>query len=385
MNDGSEHVGVNLLWLVPGVVGGTERSTIELLRAVAEVDDRPSMRLHLAADLLEAHPGLGEMFPVTVAAPSLSARPLRVGVEASWLAWATRGHRLVHHLGGLVPPVRSTPTVVTVHDIQPLDHPDRFGAAKRRWLATMVPRSVDAARLICVPSRFTEDRLVERLGVARDRIRVIPHPIPSAFLGATGADPADVGGRYVLYPAITHAHKGHRRLVDAAALWPADLHLVLPGGAGSEEASVAEAIAASPVRDRIHRLGRISDDELESWYAGAAAVVVPSDYEGFGLPAAEAMRRGVPVAALDGGSSAEVISDGGLVVADPTPAGLAEAVRRLLADRDRWIAAGRRRIRAYLPGVAAEAQLDAYRDALAGPWPDSTTQPAPSPITRLDA
>ena len=385
MSEDSEDLGVNLLWLVPGVVGGTERSTIELLRAVAEVDDRPSMRLYLAADLLEAHPSLAHMFPVTVAAPSLSARPLRVGVEASWLAWATHRHRLVHHVGGLVPPVRSTPTVVTVHDIQPLDHPERFGGAKRRWLAAMLPRSVRSARLVFVPSRFTEDRLVDRLGVDRARIRVIPHAIPAGFLGAEAVAPRAVSERYVLYPAITHAHKGHRRLVDAAAAWPADLHLVLPGGAGSEEAAVAAAIAASPVRDRIHRLGRISDAELESWYAGAAAVVIPSDYEGFGLPAAEAMRRGVPVAALDGGSSAEVIGDGGVVVRSPGADGLVAGVEAVLADRDGWIAAGRRRIEAYVPGVAARTQIDAYRDALAGPWPDTTTQAAPSPTTRLDA
>ncbi len=368
-------IGVNLCWLVPGVVGGSERSTVELLRAMADLDDPPDLRLYGSAELLAAHPDLASAFPTTVVPASLSARPLRVGVEATWLASATRHHDLVHHLGGTVPPVRSTPSVLTVHDIQPLDHPDRFSPAKRTWLATMIPRSVDAARVICVPSAFTADRLRVRLGVERQRIRVVPHAIPSRFGGADGdvasgdrgldaIHPGLGSARFVLYPAITHPHKGHGVLIDAAAHWPDDLHLVLPGGTGASEEDVRRRIATSPAARRIHRPGRVPDDVLEVLYDRAAAVAVPSDYEGFGLPAVEAMRRGVPVVVCAGGSSAEVVADAGIIVPADRPDALAEAVGRLLTDRGTWAARGRDRARDFEPPAAAAAQVAAYRDAL---------------------
>lgn len=371
-------VGVNLLWLVPGVVGGSEEYTVRLLHALDDLGPTGlRLRLYARPDLAAAHPGLAERFDVVQAPGRLAAKAARVGVEHSWLAAATRGDALVHHPGGVVPAVRSTPTVVTIHDLQPLDLPANFSPAKRRWLATMVPRSVAAARLVLTPSRFTADRIVARFGIAAERVRVVPHAHPPVAPGPPSPDAAvRLGqryGRFVLYPAIAYPHKRHVDLLEAFALLAAghpDLSVVLTGSRGPESPAIDAWCRSTGLDHRVHRLGRVPDDELDQLVRAASVVAIPSEYEGFGNPALEAMVRGTPTVVAAAGSLPEVVGEAALVVPPRDPAALAAALDAVLRDDEQAAGLRRRgpeRAASFGAPAGAAALLGSYRDALAAP------------------
>ena len=133
------HVGVNLLWLRSGRVGGTEDYAVRMLSAIP-LDLPVRLTLFVPPGFAEAHPALCEQHEVVIS-PVGKRRPLRVLMENSWLAIQCRRRRisLVHHFGGTIPWVGNRPAIVTIHDLQPLDHPRRFSLIKRLYLRTMLP------------------------------------------------------------------------------------------------------------------------------------------------------------------------------------------------------------------------------------------------------
>ncbi|MBX3285551.1 MAG: glycosyltransferase family 4 protein [Actinobacteria bacterium] len=379
---GPARIGVNLLWLVPGVVGGSEEYTTRLLRALAE-QAPPDLHLTLfaLASFADAHPDLVASYPTVTAHLDGRNKAERVAAEATWLAREAGRRRIevLHHAGGVIPPgpaVGRIPAVLTVHDLQPLLMPENFSAVKRRWLHTMLPRSARRARTVLTPSAPTSASVADVLHVPTDRIRTVPHgvvspgPVPAGRL-------LEVRQRYrlgrlvVLYPAITYPHKDHLTLVRAFARIAAerpDATLVLTGGAGSAEAEVAAAVRASGVGDQVRRTGRIPWADLDALYELAAAVAVPSRFEGFGAPALEAMAAGSPLVAADATALPWVVDDGGLLVPVGDDAAWAEALARLLddpAERARLAAAGRQRAASFSWDRAGRALAAGYRQAVA--------------------
>lgn len=374
----SRSVVINLLWLVPGQVGGSEQSTLATVRALAELAPPDlSIRLVGLTPLLAAHPDLAQSFPVEVLSLSGRSRPARVAAEATWLARRTRGVDLVHHAGGTAPPRRTAPYVLTLHDLQPLERSATHSSMKRAYLASTIPPSVRRARAVAVPSEFVRQAVIERFDVAPERVVTIPHGVD---LHATAATPAAAlrrthglgEGPLVLYPAITYPHKNHTTLVEAFARVLADhpgAQLVLPGGQGGSEAEVAAAVERLGLTGSVQRLGRVSDADIAGLYAIATVVAVPSRYEGFGLPAVEAMGAGGALVAADATALPEVVGDGGLLVHPDDVEGWAQAISGLLGDagaRQHLVAAGRRRAARYSWAANAQAFATLYRQALAG-------------------
>ena len=371
-------VGVNLLWLVPGVVGGSEEATVAILGGVLDADTDVDLRLYGLTALGRAHPELTGRCPVRLIGLYGGVKPLRVGAEATWLAAVARrdGLDLIHHAGGVLPPTSPSPSVLTVHDLQPLDLPDNFSRAKVAYLRAVLPRSVRRATLVVTPSRASADRVVERFGVPEDRVRVVPHGLGPEQFVPPSADRIDsvrrahgIGERWITYPVITYPHKNHLTLIEAfgrLAHEHHDLELVLTGGAGPFEGEVHRAIDASGAADRIHRTGRIARTDLDALVAGALALAFPSRYEGFGLGALEAMAFGVPVVAASAGSLPEVVAGAGVLVDPDDVDGWAAALVRLADDEDHRRAlseAGRERAADFTVAASAAGLVGAYRDA----------------------
>ena len=333
-------VGVNLLWLRSGRVGGSEDYAVRLLSAIP--DDAP-VRLTLFAPrgFAEAHPALAELHEVVVSPPTRS-RPLRVLMENTWLAAQCRRRDLavVHHFGGTVPWVGIRPAVVTIHDLQPLDHPKRFSLVKRLYLRTMLPWSARRAEAIVTVSEFCRSRLVERLGVDFQRVVVLPAPVDASSGAAEmplAAAVPDLSHPFVLYPALAYPHKNHEVLLRALARLVADgvdVELVATGGRGPRDAQLDQLAVELGVGRRWHRLGRIPRSVLDGLFRQAVATVFPSKYEGYGLPVVEAMARGCPVVAADAGALPEVVGVGGRLL-DPDDDSLwADAIAKLVVDAD---------------------------------------------------
>ncbi len=373
-------VGVNLLWLVPGVVGGSEEYTTRLLHGLADLAP-PDLDVHLFGldELTEAHPELVGRFPLTTVSLRGRLKPLRVAAETTWLPLQARRHHLdvVLHAGGVVPLVAGARGVVlTIHDLQPLDLPQNFSRVKVAYLRAMLPRSARRADVVTTVSRTSGRRVVERLGVDPAVVRPVRYGMTSDMSGPVPEAEIDrvraryrLGGRWLLYPVITYPHKDHATLVAAfagiAATHP-DVDLVLTGGEGPSEGAVRDAIAASGVADRIRRPGRVPRRDLDALLAGATAVPFPSQYEGFGNGALEALARGTPVVAADDTSLPEVVGPGGLFVEPGDVAGWTSALARILDDHDLRVAlgaAGRAHAAAFTEDDAAHALADALRAA----------------------
>ena len=317
-------IGLNLLWLVPGEVGGSEEYTVGLLRAFgalapADVELIVYANRRLALDHADVLAG----FTTVIAPISGSSRPLRVLIESTWLALRSVRDRVevVHHAGGTMPSVRFRPGLVTLHDLQPITHPERFGFIKRTYIRLVAPRSLRrAVRVVCL-SQFTAGDAERIAGVDPRRIAIVASGVDPIELGSPESpravsEPAKVlarfgleAGSFILYPAITYDHKNHRTLIDAfARLGPShpSLRLVLTGGVGGAEAALNAQIEELELTDRVVRTGRVPTADLDTLYRCAVVMAFPSSYEGFGLPLLEAMVRGCPVVASSVGGLREV-------------------------------------------------------------------------------
>jgi glycosyltransferase involved in cell wall biosynthesis len=371
-------VGCNLLWLVPGAVGGSETAIVSLLREIgAHQPDDIEVSLYALDAFAAAYPDLVQRFPTRPVPLTGRLKPLRVAAENTWLAGQAHrdGLDLVHHMNAVLPLLRRTPGVVTVHDLQPFDVPQNFHPVKRAYVQRSVPRSVRKARVVLTPSEFVRRGIVDRFGVAPDRVRVTVWGVdPPSTEVAVGQVQARYGlpRRWFVYPAVTWPHKNHELLIRAFATVAAQEHdmvLVLTGSEAQSEDQIRAQIADTGLRGRVRRTGRIPRADMLAIVRGAVALTFPSRYEGFGLPALEAMSLGTPVLAADAASLPEVVDDAGRLIDPDDVDAWGEAMLRLLHDgdeRERLIAAGHERVGAFSWAATARATLAAYRDAAEG-------------------
>jgi glycosyltransferase involved in cell wall biosynthesis len=308
-----------------------------------------------------------------------AARPYSLA-ELWRLALRVRRDRahLFHAPHYVCPPLLSCPAVITIHDLIHL----RFADWRRRPLAPLYARVMlrlavrRAARLITV-SEATRDDLARCLGVPAGRVRVIPNGVAPIFQPA--ADPAGLGARlekvglappYWLFVGNPLPHKNVPVLLEAVAGLPATMGpLVLAGVRATARPALERAVEARALRDRVVILPPLPEAELTPVYQGATALALVSLWEGFGLPALEAMACGTPVVVADRGGVAEVVGEAGLRV-DPTNVdALREALYNLAVNAPLRVAlreAGLTRARAFSWRYAAEATAAVYREALAG-------------------
>lgn len=364
-------VAVNLLWCVPGRVGGSEQYLVRQLLGLAEAPRDVAPRLYCLPSFVDAHPELAEIYPMVTAGITGERRPRRVASEHTWLALRTRSADLVHHGGGTAPMIGRRPIVLTIHDLQHLTSPEYLSPRKLRYLRAVIPRSVRRASVVTVPTEYVKTTVVDAYDVAADRVRVVPHGVEPS-LGAGAPDESELrlrhglgAGPVIVYPAITHPHKGHEFLLEVmAAHWDdPELRLVLLGGAGSADARVEARIDELGLRSRVVRPGRVPDADRDGLVALASALVFPSEYEGFGAPVVEAMALGTPVICADQPALAEVVGDAGIVLPRDRDA-WAEALAVVDARRDELRSAGHRRAGRFTARRSGDALAEAYRLAL---------------------
>ncbi|MDA8295051.1 MAG: glycosyltransferase family 1 protein [Actinomycetota bacterium] len=321
-------------------------------------------------------------------APAASIRPVApsgVGPRLAWGEWglagalrrAGGGPAVLHGPHYTMPARSPVPVVVTVHDLTFFDHPEWHERSKVLVFRRALRRAAARADLVVCVSGPTAERFVELCRPSAP-VRVIPHGVDhdrfSPSEPVAGADLAwgrelGVPERYVLHLGTIEPRKnliGVLAAFERLAVADADLELVLVGREAWGSAALDEALGASPMAGRVHRLGYVRDEALPALLRRAAVVVYPAFEEGFGLPALEALACGAPLVTSEGSVMAKNAAGAALSVPPRDVQALTEAIAAALAggaDLERRRRLGVEVAARYSWQASAEAHLAAYRDA----------------------
>jgi glycosyltransferase involved in cell wall biosynthesis len=331
---------------------GDETYVAALLRELAGAPD-----LRLAA--VTRRPGL---VPEGIEPVELPARSQTLRMAARLPQLLRRLRPALAHFQHSLPLACPCPAVLTVHDLSFERDPSVMSVRDRMIFRAVVPRSARrAARLFAVSERTKRD-LVELYRLPEEKIVVTPNGVDPVF---SRAGPAPDGDAYALFVGALQPRKDPATAIDALALvGHGDLRLVLVGPDKGGRAAAERAAERAGIRERVEFRGHVPQEELAALYRGAACLVFPSRYEGFGLPVLEAMASGTPVVATTAGALPEVAGDAAILVEEQDAVALAGGIERALADRERLVAAGLERAKRFSWTESARLTLEVYRELI---------------------
>ncbi|HYN18998.1 MAG TPA: glycosyltransferase family 1 protein [Actinomycetes bacterium] len=314
-------------------------------------------------------------------------------LQAAWsrlpwppVEWLAGPVEVFHATNFVGPPARRAAVVVTIHDLSYLRFPEMVTDASSRY-RDLVPRALQRGAIVCTPTAAVATEVAEEYHLPRDRLVVTPLGVDGSWRHATAPDPAWLAAhglpeRYLLFVGSREPRKNlptllaaYRELLSTRAVG------VGPGptvGEGAGATTVPPLVLVGPPGwgealdtaglppDAIRTPGYLPHPDLARVVAGAAALVVPSWYEGFGLPALEALACGTPVVASDLPAVREVLGDQAELVPPGDAAALAGALARVLDDPGgaQRRAARRTRAAGFTWENCAQATLSAYQLAL---------------------
>jgi glycosyltransferase involved in cell wall biosynthesis len=281
----------------------------------------------------------------------------------------------VLHMTYGAPVWSAAPIVLTVHDICYATNPEWFSPRDLRVLSTVVPRSIRMAAHVITDSDSARGEIIHQYHVPEEKISSIP-------IGAgTGAAPItleearlelaaldlNLERPYLLTVGNLQPRKNLVRLVGAfnrLGRGGHDIDLVIVGPRHFRAEEVFQAV--QPASARIHLTGYVTDRQLAAFYRCSTAFVLPSLYEGFGLPVLEAMAHGVPVACSNAGALPEVAGDAAVLFDPLSIDTIVAAVSSILGDaglRERLSRAGKERAAQFSWKRTAELTLNVYEKA----------------------
>ncbi len=355
------------LRMVRGRLHGIARYALELARRMPAL--APDLRFSALVPPEGLPPDLGALTPrmplhralarflSPLEQPALTADLVRLAPDA------------FHATSFSLPLFWSGRLVATLHDANHLALADQYSPAQALYYRAVVgPRARRATALITV-SEFSRDELARYLGLSPYRLQVIHNGVEARFQPPTQAEAAAFRARHALPSRYVAAVGNAKRfknlglLKDVAADLPVPVVLLAGKGAVAHELGLHENVLD---------LEELPEDEMPVFYGAASALLLPSRYEGFGLPALEAMAAGCPVLSSDTSALPEVVGNAALKLSpDDAPAWRDAALRVLRDDvlRRELVELGRERVAHFTWEDCARRTLAVYRRALEAPSP----------------
>lgn len=353
-------------------MGGISQSVLHLLPALAELDGENRYTIFHSRQDGRSH---------TPSFPNFQRRNLWTPCHHRLEPWSLSTELLprrldVLHSPDFIPPLWGAKRkVITVHDLNFIFYPEFLTRASLRYYAGQIQSAVRRADAIAADSEATRQDLIERLRVPPEKVTTVllaANPVYEREYGETAVNQTlrkyNLPRGFILFVGTLEPRKNIPTLIRAYDLLrqetAVDVPLVLVGGKGWIYDEIFTAIDELGLRDSVRHLSGIFDEELAHLYHGAGVLATPSFYEGFGLPALEAMHCGCPAVVSNRGSLPEIVGSEGLVIDDPEDApAWAAALRRILTDsalRKEVIARGHAQAKTFSWEKTARQTLQLY-------------------------
>ncbi len=346
---------------------------------------RDAIDLTLFYNSHSGHRPPDSLSPIPARTLTLGQYPWRLGVLACQLLRAPiverrLGPGCIFHATEHLLPWMARPSIMTVHDLIFERYPQHHTLANRTFLRVAMPLFVRRAGTIISVSRHTKRDILELYGTPPDKIHVVEEGIEERFRPAGEEEVRQVMEShsirrpYLLMVGTLEPRKNHALAFEAlarlkAAGWPHSL--VVVGSRGWLFDSVQNNVDRLRLADDVLFAGRVPDADLPAIYSGADCFLMPSQYEGFGIPVLEALACGTPVVCSRASSLPEVAGPAARYIEQMTGEGLAEEVRRVLSDpqtAEQMRYEGLRRAARFCWRKAAMQTADVYRSVAEGAW-----------------
>lgn len=370
-------IGINTLFMLPGKVGGTETYVRGLLFGLSKVDKKNEYILFTHNENHHTFEYNSGQFSKILCPIPAKNRLARVAYEQLFLPRVVTKYRIdvLHSPGYVSPVVGKFGKAVTIHDMQYIYYPGYFPKARLLYWKYLLPLSATKSDVILTVSENSKADIANLLHIPQNKI-FVTYEAPKFCADLDKGDSLPtvmkkygIRHNYLLSVASLLPHKNLDRLIEAFALLEdkIDHQLVLVGIKGHALDEIRKMIGNKlkhPARVAI--LGYISDQDLAAVYKRASLFILPSLFEGFGIPLLEAMSLDCPIAASNKTSIPEVVGDAALFFDPNSSEQIAEAILSVVSDetyREQLIARGRQRVKLFSWERMAEETVHAYSTA----------------------
>ena len=366
----SLRIGVNALYLIPAGVGGSEIYLRSLLLGLSQLETPHQFEVFTNAetspDLVPRHPNWCEHRTGVRA----SIRPLRLLFEQTLLPFACSDLDVLFCPGFTAPALAPCHTVTTIHDLQHVRHGEYFRRLDLPFWRYFVWQAVRTSTRLIAVSDQTRTDVLRHYSIPETKVITVWHGVEQEFSAIAERRKRTCCEPIMLFPATTHLHKNHSRLLRAFrkfSLESPEWRLVLTGVMGYAHESVCAEVAALGIERSVDILGWLPRAQLYDWFERAAALLYPSLFEGFGLPVLEGLTAGVPTACSAIEPLLTIVGDAALLFDPYSESAILDGMRRITQDEElrcRLALAGPKQSARYGGNACAEATLRVLEQAV---------------------
>lgn len=328
-------IGINALYLIPAGVGGSEIYLRSLISGLSELHTPHEFvvftNAEVSPDLVPPLPNWREHQTGVRA----SIRPLRLLYEQTVLPFMCAGLDVLFSPGFTAPAFAPCPTVTTIHDLQHVRHGEYFSRLELPFWSYFVWQAVRTSTHLIAVSDQTRNDVLRHYLVPEAKVTTVWHGVEQEFSSIAQRRMQGCRERVILFPATTHVHKNHIRLLRAfrkLSLESPEWRLVLTGINGHVHDLVCAEITTLGLENNVDILGWLPRSQLYEWFERAAALVYPSLFEGFGFPVLEALTAGVPTACSAIEPLLTIVGDAALLFDPESESAILDAMRRITRD-----------------------------------------------------